>query len=222
MKASNREAIEEQIIADYVVTSLGRLHAVRRSRRRRARGVARARGRDERPLGRRPGGRRHRRDRRHRAGHDRRRLRLRLAGRRRRACSRRSGRRTRSSAANYAEDHDISRRRRADAPLDRRPGGEVTVVGHVRAAAVLPAARERQRLDAALRLALRPSRATAGRGRTSPASRPTRAAPQMEAAISGFPDTQLETREEWIEREDAGLQRVHLVPLRDARRSPCS
>ena len=26
---------------------------------------------------------------------------------------------------------------------------------------------------------------------------------QMEAAIAGFPDTQLETREEWIEREDA-------------------
>ena len=28
---------------------------------------------------------------------------------------------------------------------------------------------------------------------------------QMEAAIAGFPDTQLETREEWIEREDADI-----------------
>ena len=41
MKASNREAIEEQVIADYVVTSQRRLHAVRRGGGRRARGVVR-------------------------------------------------------------------------------------------------------------------------------------------------------------------------------------
>ena len=51
MKASNREAIEEQVAADFVVTSLGRVHAVRRRGRGRARGVLDARARHQRALG---------------------------------------------------------------------------------------------------------------------------------------------------------------------------
>ena len=40
---------------------------------------------------------------------------------------------------------------------------------------------------------------------------------QLEEAVAGFPDAQVETREEWIEREDERHQRVPHVPLRAAR-----
>ena len=52
MKASNREAIEEQIARRLRRDVARRLHAVRRGGRRRARRVPRARGRDQRALGR--------------------------------------------------------------------------------------------------------------------------------------------------------------------------
>ena len=94
-------------------------------------------------------------------------------------------------------------RRHGDDPLDRRPQREGHRGRDVRAAAVLPAARERERLDGSSSTRSTTARATAGRGRTSPASRPTRTARRWRAALSGFPDTQLETREEWIDREDA-------------------
>ena len=105
-------------------------------------------------------------------------------------------------SSNFAEDHDIAvgdvltLRSTADKAAD------VTVVGHLRAAALLPAARERQRLDRALRLALRPPAQPLDVGeRARRADDENRA--QMEEALAGFPDTQLETRQEWIDREDA-------------------
>ena len=80
---------------------------------------------------------------------------------------------------------------------------EVEVVGNVRAASVLPADREHERLDGALRHALRPPAQPLDLGERRRASRTTRTARRWRQAIAGFPDTQLETREEWIEREDA-------------------
>ena len=95
MKASNRQAIEEQVVADYVVTVARRLHAVRRGCGRRAGRVTRARDGDERSLRGRPGERGHGRDRRHRARHHREGLRLRLEGRTTQARSPPSARRRR-------------------------------------------------------------------------------------------------------------------------------
>ena len=134
----------------------GRLHAVRRRGRRRARRVLGARGRHERPLQRRAGRRRVGRDRRHRARDDREGLRLRLErGRRQCAPDARDDERCRELQLRRGSRH--LRRRHRDGPLDGRPQGRRDRRWYVRATAVLPTARERQRLDAALRLAVRPA-----------------------------------------------------------------
>ena len=105
-------------------------------------------------------------------------------------------------SSNFAEDHDIGVGERADAPLDRRPHGGRHCRRDLRASALLPAARERERLHGALRLALRPAAQPLDVGERRRRSTDENRA-QMEEAIAGFPDTQIETREEWIDREDA-------------------
>ena len=106
-------------------------------------------------------------------------------------------------SSNYAEDHDISVGDVLTLRSTADKSAEVTVVGNLRAAAVLPVDRERERLDRAVRLALRPPAQPLDVGQRRRASRATRTARRWRQAIAGFPDTQLETREEWIEREDA-------------------
>ena len=59
-------------------------------------------------------------------------------------------------SSNYAEDHDISVGDVLTLRSTADKSAEVTVVGHLRAAAVLPADRERERLDRAVRLPVRP------------------------------------------------------------------
>ena len=176
MKASNREAIEEQVVADYVVTSLDGYTPFVAAAGDALAASPGARGRHERPLGRRAG---------------------RTATRPRSAASSPTRSPTRTSStgrtattsvlatlgrtnavvsANFAEDHDIAV---GDTVTIRSTAGrtaDVTVVGTFEPPPFYPLHRERERLDASCSTRSTTVRATAGRGRTSPASRPTRTA----------------------------------------------
>ncbi len=201
MKASNREAIEEQIAADYVVTSLdGYTPFVA------AAGDALAAspvpelvtsvrsdaGLVDGELG---------RDRRHRARHDRRGVRLRLArGRRERARDARYDERDRELELRGGPRHRVGDVVTIRSTADRT--AKVTVVGTFEPPPFYPLL-ESVNVSTELFDSLydRPRNRWTWANVAGEPTDENRA--QMEQAIAGFPDTQLETREEWIEREDA-------------------
>ncbi len=202
MKASNREAIEEQVIADYVVTSQdGYTPFVAAAGDALAASPVPEVVTSVRSDGR-PGRRQIRRDRRHRARDDRQGLRLRLEGRRRqrprdarerrRPSSARTSRRTTTSRVGDV----VTIRSTADRTAD------VTVVGTFEPPPFYPLL-ESVNVSTELFDSLydRPRNRWTWANVAGESTDEGRA--QMEAALSGYPDTQLETREEWIEREDA-------------------
>ena len=180
----------------------GRVHAVRRSGRRCTRGVVRARRRHERPLGRRPG---------------------------RTATSAEIGGIEPDTIAdayvfdwrdgddgvlatlgttnavvssNFADDHDISVGDTVTIRSTADRAAKVTVVGTFEPPPFYPLL-ESVNVSTKLFDSLydRPRNRWTWANVAGDSTDESRA--QMEAAISGFPDTQLETREEWIDREDA-------------------
>ena len=102
-------------------------------------------------------------------------------------------------SSNYAEDHDIQVGDRLSLVSTAERRAEVEVVGTFEPPPFYPLL-ESVNVSTELFDSLydRPrNRWTWANGDTSDGARA-----QMEQAISGFPDTQLETREEWIQRED--------------------
>ena len=121
MKASNREAIEEQIAADYVVTSLDGYTPFVAAAGDALAASPVARARDQRALRRRAGERRHRRDRRHRARHDRRAPTSSTGSDGDDSVLATLGRTNAIVSTNFAEDHDIALGSTLHASLDDRP-----------------------------------------------------------------------------------------------------
>ena len=209
LRVSNSDAIERQIQADLIVTSQDGYSEFPAAVGRRGRGVRRRRDGQQRPPG-------HRADRRRRSQPDRpRRARstrsTTSAGRRARTrCSRSWAPTARCCRTTSPRTRDLAVGDSFTVRSTDNETKEFVVRGDLRGQPVLPAARHREHLAGRRSTSSTSARATASRSSTSPAT-PTAAKPGVESALEGFPDTRVQTRPEWIEKEDTEIQQFLLL-----------
>ena len=111
---------------------------------------------------------------------------------------------------NVAEDRDLAVGDTDHGALDRQPDEGLRRPRHLRGQPVLPAARLGQHLPGGVRRALR----AAAQPLHAPQRRRRRGggeAGRSRRRSTDFPDTRLQTREEWIDKEDQEIQQFLLL-----------